>query len=170
MTDARGRLLGLCLLLIVAAVTRADADERTRAEAKRLKDLGATAITRGDNLAALDLFQAAHRLYPSPNLRFNVALALTNLGRHVEAATELAAFVSEATPDTPRLALEHARAELAGATAMLARLAVAARDGAVVRVDGRPRGVLRSPGPCGSSRVSTCWWCSATVAHPMRPC
>src|SRR5260370_42257362 len=76
----------VAVALASAAVAPAWADEtaENREQAKRLRDAGAEAMEHGDFVAALELFHQAFRLYPSPNSRYNVGVALHRLGRSGE--------------------------------------------------------------------------------------
>ena len=61
--------------MAAALSSLAAADPSPRDEAKRLKELGAAALDRGDAGTALGFFADAYRVFPSPNLRYDMALA-----------------------------------------------------------------------------------------------
>jgi hypothetical protein len=69
-------------------------------EAKRLRDRGAAAIARGDFGEALSDFTRAYNLHPTPNLRYNVAVALDKLGYAAEAVDAYEDFLGLA-PHAP---------------------------------------------------------------------
>src|SRR5260221_13660037 len=94
MSRPSAALLVALFALGAAAPVRADDDARARAKA--LKEAGAAALDRGDAARALEKFRAAYDAFPSPNLRFNLGLALARLGRDAEAATEFQAFLEGA--------------------------------------------------------------------------
>jgi len=75
--------------------TPEDPKEARRQDAKRYLDQAVAAYERGDHLAALADFQRAYALYPTPNLRFNIAQVLIDLGRDVEAIEAYESFLAE---------------------------------------------------------------------------
>ena len=64
-------------------------------EARRLLDAGVGAWDAGEYLTALDDFQKAEALYPSPKLRFNIARVLADLGRDVDALAAFEGFLAD---------------------------------------------------------------------------
>jgi tetratricopeptide repeat protein/PEGA domain-containing protein len=133
--------LVVCSLLIATAVPTVYADEMAgdsnRVEAKRLRDTGAEAIDRGDFAAALDSFSRALELFPSPNLRYNLGVALDGLGRWSEAAEEFEEFLA-AAPNAPAAARDFAAAKLRERDPFIGRLAIdVSPPGADVAVDGK---------------------------------
>ena len=65
-----------------------------RAEAKRLKDLAVAAKHRSDYPAALQYYREALKAFESPNLHFDLALVLKELGRYAEAVDEFEVFLA----------------------------------------------------------------------------
>jgi tetratricopeptide (TPR) repeat protein len=86
--------------------------EASRREALRLRNLGAEALERGDTTRALELFERAYTLVPSANLRFNLGVVYTLLGRSPEAIDAFHAFLA-GVPNAPREARLFAQAKLA---------------------------------------------------------
>jgi len=126
------------LLGIASTAARADIDDPSaaRAEAKRLRDLGAQAMDRGALADAFAAFERANELYPSPNLRFNMGVALEGLGRLDEAVEAFEDFL--AAPNAPADASDYARTRLRDLEPQIARLALTVSPAnAEIRVDGR---------------------------------
>src|SRR5215471_18117151 len=85
--QTRGALCAVSYLLaanLFCSLAMAD-DGLDWQEAKRLRDRGAEAVARGDFAEAFSDFSRAYNLHPTPNLRYNVAVALDKLGRAAEA-------------------------------------------------------------------------------------
>jgi hypothetical protein len=95
--------LFLALALICGAAFADDA----RQQAKVLKDLGAAAMQRKEFRSALDHFQRAYQTFPSPRLKFNIAMALEQLARDAEALPLYDEFIAE-SPDAPPTQLAYA--------------------------------------------------------------
>jgi hypothetical protein len=95
-------------VLLLLACAHASADEAPqqppepadRAEARRLTELGSAAYDSGDDTRALEYFEQAYMIYPSPKLRYNQGLSLARLGRDLAAAAAFDAFLRDAT-DAP---------------------------------------------------------------------
>jgi hypothetical protein len=85
-------------------------DEAYR-QAKVLRDQGAAAVQAHDFAAALDFFERAYALHPSPNLLFNIGVARERLDRPDGAVTAFEAFLTAAT-DPPVVARDFAQARL----------------------------------------------------------
>jgi tetratricopeptide (TPR) repeat protein len=113
------------------------ADEATveHQRAKQLRDLGAEAIERKDFATALDAFGRAYALFPSPNLRFNMGVALDQLGRSAEAIEAFEDFLA-ATSDVPAEGGEYAGTRIAALSPRVARVDIIAPPSARVTVDG----------------------------------
>jgi hypothetical protein len=103
--------------------------------AKELRDAGGQALDRGDFATALEQFRSAYALFPSPNLLFNIGVALDELGRAVEAINAFEDFLDGA-PGAPAEARELARAHVADLDARVARLEIIAATNVAVVVDG----------------------------------
>jgi tetratricopeptide (TPR) repeat protein len=91
------------LLALVASPARSLAqdqpasDEAARQAAKSAKDAGVAAFARKEYEVALEQFQRAHHIYPSPNLMFSIGMTLAELGRDAEALDALQEFLARAT-------------------------------------------------------------------------
>jgi hypothetical protein len=132
--------------LASAAVAPAWADEtaENREQAWRLRDAGAGAMAQGDFAAALELFHQAFRLYPSPNARYNVGVALDRLGRSGEAVEAFEAFLAE-SPNAPNEAREFAQQRLKELVPRISRLTFAVSPPeAAVALDGLPLSLPRA--------------------------
>jgi hypothetical protein len=165
--------------LVAASTTYAD-PAATRQEAKRLRDEGTEAMRVSDFAHAVDCFQRAYELYPSPNLRFNIGVALDKLGRVPQAVDAFEEFL-EATAGGADEAHRFAGARLAALTPQVARLELTvdpASAGATVRVDGehvrwpRPGGIPVAPGERRVRAEQRGWapveqQVTATVAAPV---
>jgi len=106
-------------------------------EAARLTQVGSEAWQRGDHAQALQYFQLAYRVFPSPRLHYNLALALLGQRRTMEAVAELERFLAEA-PDAPADARDYATEQLAELGKHLGRVLVEAPAGASISIDGQP--------------------------------
>ncbi|MCC6998008.1 MAG: tetratricopeptide repeat protein [Deltaproteobacteria bacterium] len=106
-------------------------------EAARLTQVGSEAWQRGDHAQALQYFQLAYRVFPSPRLHYNLALALLGQRRTLEAVAELERFLAEA-PDAPADARDYASEQLAELGKHLGRVLVEAPAGASISLDGQP--------------------------------
>jgi hypothetical protein len=142
-------------LLVLLACTRASADEAPetadRAEARRLTELGTAAYESGDDARALEYFEQAYLIYPSPKLRYNQGLSLQRLGRDLAAAAAFEAFLRDAA-DAPEAARAHARAQLAELERKLGAVEVeSSQPGVELKLDGEKLAAGRRqrvvPGP-----------------------
>ncbi len=135
----RWRRVIVCALALCAAQSWAADAVDPRVEAKVLKDQGAQALRDGDARAALERFEAAYSIYPSPNSKYNVALALAKLDRRLEAIEAFESFLATAV-DSPASAVEYARGEVARMDRALGHVLVVAQPGAEVTFDNHPLG------------------------------
>jgi len=142
----RCSLLALLLLLALSPAARAqEGDARARAGA--LVDEGVALYGKGDPAAALERFQRARELYPSPKIDFNIGEALRALGRSAEAAAAYDRFLVETETDSREVASQRktARAALDKLERSLGRIALAVEPdvpGREVSIDGLPAAVL----------------------------
>jgi tetratricopeptide (TPR) repeat protein len=124
-------------LLGVAMANAADASG-DRQRAKELRDVGAAAVERRDFVPALDAFRRAYACYPSPNLRFDIGVALDQLGRWAEAIQAFEDFLA-ASSDAPTEGVDFASARIAALTPRVAQLEIVVTPAdASVSVDGTP--------------------------------
>src|SRR5258706_11497731 len=137
-------MLAGALTLLTAATALAQ-PSGARPEAKRLKDLGASALERGDYALALESFEQAYRTFPSPRLRYNLGLALGGVGRYPEAIEAFEAFLAEAA-DAPADARAYARRRAVELEGRVGRLEIVTADGAALFVDGKPVGAAPMAG------------------------
>src|SRR5215475_11501406 len=78
------RLAALALAAGLALAPRAAAaDDKAAAKAKLVE--GADLLKRGEYQSALERFQRAYELVPSPKIQFNFGLAYKGLGRNADA-------------------------------------------------------------------------------------
>jgi tetratricopeptide (TPR) repeat protein len=116
-----------------------------RAQAQRLLEQGNGLFLRGDHRAALTVYQEALESWDHPAIRFNLARALIQLDRTLEAYEN----VEQALRHGPSALEEHVYAEAQGYLRLLrgqiGEIEVrCAQPGTEVRVDGRP--FLACPG------------------------
>jgi tetratricopeptide (TPR) repeat protein len=114
------------VLLLLAGPARAQGDADARARAGALVDEGVALFHKGDAAAALDRFEQARQLYPSPKIDFDIAEALRALGRTAEAAEAYDRFLEETGGDSREVASQRrtARSELDRLERGLARIAL----------------------------------------------
>jgi hypothetical protein len=127
-------------LILVLALTSANARAQTSParEAKRLKDLGAQALSQKKYREALDYFTKAYQIYPSPNLSFDIGLADEALERWPEAVDAFHSFLADA-PGAPQAARDFALASLRRLEPLVGRVTIDVDPSdAAITVDGRP--------------------------------
>jgi len=113
-----------------AAATSGPTDAQ-RAQAQKLMDEGVKLLMAKDYEAALERFEAAYQLVPSPKILLNKAAALRDMGRHAEAVVAYEQYL--ASPgDRPRIdearrAMEDSRSHLGGRTYTAADIVEAKR-------------------------------------------
>ncbi len=153
------------LLVVLFATAGASAQSETReetertAEARALFREGMDAVDRSDWATAADRLGRSYELRPSPVVLYNLAGALAQLGRLVEASEDLRAAI-RASDDDSRLH-DLAERRLAEVEARLGTLQIdltGARDGVQLMLDGAPvpAPLLGVPQPAdpGTHRVS----------------
>jgi hypothetical protein len=125
-----------------AAKTPAQAPPDVRAKATALLREGARMMDEGRYSKALDSFQEAYRLVPSPKVLFNLGVAYTSLSRHAEAVDAFEGFLRQA-PDAPPSSRDAARRHVAELRSKVATLAlVSDRASGRISVDGRDLGTV----------------------------
>lgn len=137
--------------ILGVSVAPAAADEAAEVEAIRLTDMGTLAWERSEHEVALDYFQLAYRVFPSPRLYYNQALALTGLRRYLEAADAYDRFLRGAV-DAPAENRAYAARELGKLDGLLAKLTVTSNVvDAELSIDGKSAQLSQSvrvePGP-----------------------
>jgi hypothetical protein len=120
-----------------------EASAKTRAQV--LLREGTALFDRGEPADALQKFEEAYRIFPSPKIWFDVGAAQRTLARPVEARESFQRFLDEA-PDAPADSRREAQAAVASLAASLGRLTVdCALAGVDVSMDGKPLGVTPLP-------------------------
>jgi hypothetical protein len=128
----------LVLLAQVAAPPAADVQAKARAVAL-LKE-GNAAYDAQKFSVALDKFQAAFSIYPSPKLQFNIAQANRELGLPVEALMAFQKFLAEPGDAGPDIVAD-ARRSVVQLTAKLGQIKITcSTPDATVSVDGKTVG------------------------------
>ena len=115
-----------------------DADKK---QAQALQVAGVHLMERGDNHGALEKFEEAFRLFPSPKILFNMGKAHHALGQEVEAVTALERFLDEA-PYAPKESRAEAERVVESLRPKLSYLEIETDDSDChVSIDGRDVGV-----------------------------
>ncbi len=137
--------LVLAAFLLAPAQARAqaraqDAESRRQA-AKSLKDAAASAFEGGQYDLALDRLAQAYRIFPSPNLLYNIGRVQAARGRPLEAVTAFEQFLADAR-EVPEAARADARAQIQELDKSLGRLVIASElAGVRVALDGQAVGL-----------------------------
>jgi hypothetical protein len=117
-------------------------DPANRDAATKLVADGSAKLEHQDFTGALEMYREAYRIYPSPKLHFNLALALQGLHRDVEAADELDRFIGGA-PDAPPDTVAQATKMLVELDRTIAKLVVVTNiDTATISIDDQDAGTL----------------------------
>lgn len=124
-------------------------NEASRTAARGRLVEGVEALRRGDPARALEKFQEAYALVPSPKIHYDFALAYLGLGRNADALSSFERFLAEAL-DAPVDKREKAAGQAVALRQRVGAAAVTvegAGDGATIAVDGREVGPapLRAP-------------------------
>jgi hypothetical protein len=134
----------LAALTALVALVPARADAQSAADKKRAQDLqiaGVRLLEHGDNQAALQKFQEAIRIFPSPKILFNMGRAHAALGEDVEAVNDFERFLDEA-PYAPKQSRDEAQRIIETLRAKLSYVEIGTDDvGSRITVDGREVGV-----------------------------
>jgi hypothetical protein len=129
------------LILLTQSLTPAPANPQTKAQAQALLTEGTALYERGDFAGALDRFQAAYAIYPSPKLQFNIAQADRDLGRPVEAIEAFEKFLAQAPKSAPAL-LSEAYQSVADLRSKLGRIKIQCETSdSEVAIDGKTVGI-----------------------------
>jgi hypothetical protein len=131
------RALCVALLVVVGGAAYGDDEDPNHEEARKLSDLGADALARGDFKIALNDFESAYRIFPSPKLHYNLALAHEGLEDPASAAMEYREFLAQATADVPQATRDYAKQRMAAIEPKVGLLAITGASGQVT-VDGKP--------------------------------
>jgi len=134
-------ILVLALTVAQAAPPAPPGGADAKAQATLLLREGTALFDRGEHGAALEKFEEAYAVYPSPKIWFDVGVADRVLARNAEAMEAFGRFLDEA-PDAPTASRHEAQQAIAELTPLLGRLNIeCALAGTYVSVDGRPAGV-----------------------------
>jgi hypothetical protein len=132
-------------LLAQATPSQPPANPEAKAKAQALLKQGSALFEQGDYQSALDKFEDAYAVFPSPKLQFNIAQADRALGRPVEALKAYETFLGLAKDAAPD-AVTDARKSILELRAKLGQLKVeCSPSDATVTVDGKPVGVSNEP-------------------------
>ncbi len=135
--------IALLLLALLAQTTPDASDAAAKERAQALVDEGSALFEAGELPAALEKFNAAYAVFPSPKILFNVGQANRELGRPVEAVKAYEGFLAGVPDAEPGLTADAHRA-LAELQAQLGRVRIdCGLPGAELSLDGMPVG--RSP-------------------------
>jgi tetratricopeptide (TPR) repeat protein len=114
------------------------ADAPAKARAQALLSEGTAAYGRGDYAEALEKFNEAYKIFPSPKLWFNIGQANRDLGRPVEAVEAFDRFLRDAGDDAPPETLAEARRSAAELKTKLGQINVRCPfDGTEITIDGK---------------------------------
>jgi len=131
-------LVSLVVLTLLAQDARAVphfAD--AKAKAQILLKQGARHYQRAEFAEALDAFQRAYGIFPSPKLSMNIGQASRELGRAVEAIEAFEQFLGQAG-DTPERAVAEAKRSIEELEGQTAKLRIdCTMPGADISVDGK---------------------------------
>jgi hypothetical protein len=115
-------------------------DQALKAAAKSKLEEGARSLDSGDYAAALEKFEEAYRLVPSPKIFFNIGLAEVGLARYPDALRAFERFVGEAGNAAPKN-LAEARSQIENLRPKVALVDVeCATKGVDIVIDGRSYG------------------------------
>jgi hypothetical protein len=131
--------IGFVLALLVTATAFGQSDPtKKRAQALQVEGLGL--LQKGDSRAALEKFDEAFRLVPSPKILFNRGKAHRALGEDVAALADFERFLDEA-PYAPKESRVEAERAVQALRPKLAYLEIQVDDvGVTISVDGREIG------------------------------
>ena len=138
--------IGFVLVLLVSANALGQSDAaKKRAQALQVEGLGL--LQKGDSRAALQKFDEAFRLVPSPKILFNRGKAHRALGEDVAALADFERFLDEA-PYAPKESRVEAERAVQALRPKLAYLEIQVEDvGSTVSVDGGEIGAAPLPRP-----------------------
>jgi len=132
--------LPVLVTLLAQAAPPSAANPQAKEKAQALLKEGSALYKQADFSAALEKFEAAYVLYPSPKLQFNIAQADRELGRIVGAVEAFETFLAQAPDAAPEIVAE-ARQSLAELKPRLGQLRIDVVGGAQIQVDERAVGL-----------------------------
>lgn len=131
-------LCALCVL-VLAPTAHAQEGAHATAAARSLFQEGLECVDHEDWTCAVDRFEQAYRLRPSPVIASNSAVALGHVGRWVEASERFRAVTRDpAAPAELRTDSEHRLAELTDHIGRLTIQIAGSSDGIQLAIDGHP--------------------------------
>jgi len=99
-------LVSVLLVLLAQVAAPPGADPVAKAKAQAVLKEGTALYERGDFAAALDRFETAYGIFPSPKLQFNIGQADRSLGRPLEAVEAFEKFLAQVPDAAPELLSE----------------------------------------------------------------
>ena len=133
-------LVSVLLVLLAQVASPPVADPVAKAKAQAVLKEGTALYERGDFAAALDRFETAYGIFPSPKLQFNIGQADRSLGRPLEAVEAFEKFLAQVPDAAPEL-LSEARQSVVELRGKLGQLNIeCATPGAEVAMDGKSVG------------------------------
>jgi hypothetical protein len=130
----------LVLLVLLAQEGAPGAGVEAKSQAQVLLKEGARHYEQAQFAAALDKFEEAYALFPSPRLLFNIGQACRELGRPVEAIDAFERFLAQVS-EAPVEMFEEAKRSAAELSSQIGKLLIECTlAGAVITVDGRKIG------------------------------
>ena len=152
-TRRRSIVARIARVLFAAAATLAAAgpalaeaprsnEPRVRRAARAKLVEGVDALRRGEHRVALERFQEAYALVPSPKIHYDFGLAYVGLGRRAEALSAFERFLAEAQ-DAPADKRERAARQTTALRPQVGVVEIAVKgapDGTAIAVDGREVG------------------------------
>lgn len=158
--------VGFCVMSVQARADDAQAagndggatDPATIDRAQHLVHDGNEMFWAGRVSEALQTFEDARRLYPTPKLYFNIARCEAGLGRRARALTHYQQFLREERDSDPQVRSEAER-QVTALMGTVARLQLReAPANAAIRIDGEPEGLTPTEQPIwiepGAHRLS----------------
>jgi hypothetical protein len=131
--------LGVATMFVLSAGARAD-EAAERAQAKALLGEGLQLLDQHDYQGALERFERAYKVVPSPKIHFNLGEAHLGLGEEPEALASFERFLDE-VPSAPPASRSAARRKRDALRRRLGFVdAIATESGTTVLVDGKEAG------------------------------
>jgi hypothetical protein len=141
-------LAGVAAVMVLAAAGQANA--QNAADKKRAQELqieGVRLMENGDSQRALETFEQALRLFPSPKILFNIGLAHKARGKDVDAVNDFERFLDEA-PYAPKQSRDTAERIINEIRPRLSYIEIGTDDaGSRISIDGHEVGVAPLPRP-----------------------
>lgn len=131
----------LAMVLVAWVSGSVGAEPSKREQANRLFKAGLALYDKADYKGALAMYERANKLFVSPQIEFNMALAREKMGQPALAAVHYERFLSKADQLAYPRKVKAVKAKLAALRKKLATVTVSyATKGAAVDLDGKPVG------------------------------